>query len=191
MSIRNWKANFHVQKIKTEFLHPTGGCFTAENFKVDWEQKQATYPAGKTSQSWQPALDTHGHPVIHIRFSKSDCRICSLQPQCTHSQPPRRTFTVQPQQQQLALQAAREREKTDAFKKQYARRAGIEGTISLGVRSFDLRRTRYIGLAKTHLQHVLIACGMNLMRLARWLSGETATQPRPTAFARLYQASFA
>ena len=169
---------------------PEGG-FTAENFKVDWEQKQATCPAGKTSQSWQPALDTHGHPVIHIRFSKADCRICSLQPQCTHSQPPRRTFTVQPQQQQLALQAAREREKTDTFKKQYARRAGIEGTISLGVRSFDLRRTRYIGLAKTHLQHILIACGMNLMRLARWLSGETPAQPRPTAFARLYQASSA
>jgi hypothetical protein len=38
--------------------------------------------------------------------------------------------------------------KTDTFKKQYASRAGIEGTISQGVRSMDLRRSRYIGLAK-------------------------------------------
>ena len=28
---------------------------------------------------------------------------------------------------------------------------GIEGTISQGVRRFDLRRTRYLGLEKTHL----------------------------------------
>jgi len=56
--------------------------------------------------------------------------------------------------------------------------------------TFDLRQTRYIGLAKSHLQHIFIACGMNLMRLARWLSGETPAQPRPTAFTRLYNASF-
>jgi transposase len=169
----------------------TEGGFSAENFKVDWEQKQATCPAGKTNQYWQPGLDNHGNAMIHILFKRADCGICPLHVQCTRSQPPRRTFTVRPKLQQLALQAAREREKTEAFKKQYAQRSGIEGTISLGVRSFDLRRTRYIGLAKTHLQHILIACGMNLMRLARWLSGETPTQPRPTAFARLYQASFA
>jgi len=90
----------------------------------------------------------------------------------------------------LALQAARERETTEASKKQYAQRSGIEGTISLGVRAFDLRRTRFIGLAKTHLQHILIACGMNLMLLARWLNGETPAQPRLSAFARFYKASF-
>ncbi len=169
----------------------TEAGFAAEAFKVDWERQQATCPAGKTNQYWQPGLDTRGNASIHIRFNKADCGICPLHIQCTRSQPPRRTITVRPQPQQLALQAAREREKTEAFKKQYAHRAGIEGTISLGVRSFDLRRTRYIGLAKTHLQHILIACGMNLMRLARWLNGEIPAQPRPSAFTRLYQASLA
>jgi hypothetical protein len=33
----------------------------------------------------------------------------------------------------------------------YAKRAGIEGTISQGVRSFGLRRSRYRGEAKAHL----------------------------------------
>ena len=165
--------------------------FAAEAFKVDWERQQATCPAGKTNQYWQPALDSRGNPSIHIRFDPADCGVCPLQIQCTHSKPPRRTFTVRPKPQQLALQAARKREKTEAFKKQYARRSGIEGTISLGVRSFNLRRTRYIGLAKTHLQHILIACGMNLMRLARWLNGETPVQPHLTPFAHLYKASYA
>ena len=167
------------------------GGFAAENFKVDWERKQATCPAGKTNQYWQPAPDSRGNASIHIRFNKADCGVCPLNVQCTRSQPPRRSFTVRPQPQQLALLAAREREKTEAFKKQYAHRTGIDGTISLGVRSFDLRRTRYIGLAKTHLQHILIACGMNLMRLARWLNGEKPAQPRSTPFARLFTASYA
>jgi IS5 family transposase len=67
---------------------------------------------------------------------------------------------------QLALEATRARETTEAFKKQYAHRAEIEGTISLGVCTFDLRRARYLGLAKTHLQHILVACVINLTRLA-------------------------
>jgi transposase len=167
------------------------GGFAAEAFKVDWDHKQATCPAGKTNQYWQPGVDPRGNPAIHIRFNKADCGACPFNVQCTRSHPPRRSFTVRPQPQQLALQAAREREKTEAFKTKYAHRAGIEGTLSLGVRSFDLRRTRYIGLAKTHLQHILIACGMNLMRLARWLNGEKPAQPRPTPFARLFTPSYA
>ncbi len=36
--------------------------------------------------------------------------------------------------------------------KTYNKRAGIEGSISQGVRRSALRQSRYIGLAKTHLQ---------------------------------------
>jgi transposase len=65
----------------------------------------------------------------------------------------------------VALQAARERQATDEFRQRYAVRAGVEGTISQGTRSFDLRRARYIGLAKTHLQHILVAAAINLQLL--------------------------
>ncbi len=51
---------------------------------------------------------------------------------------------------QLALQAAREREKTSVFKGQYVVRAGVEGTISQAVNKLDMRRSRYRGIAKTH-----------------------------------------
>jgi len=72
-------------------------------------------------------------------------------------------------------QAARAREKTKAF----AKRAGIEGTLLQGVCCCDLRRARYIGLAKTHLQHILIAAAMNLMRVAHWLAEEPLARARP------------
>ena len=46
------------------------------------------------------------------------------------------------------------------------RRAGIEGTLSKAVRVNGLRRSRYIGAAKTHLQQVLTAADINLGRVA-------------------------
>ena len=41
--------------------------------------------------------------------------------------------------------------------------------MSEGVQMHHLRRTRYIGLAKTHLQHLMTAVAINLKRLFNWL----------------------
>jgi IS5 family transposase len=67
----------------------------------------------------------------------------------------------------------------------YKRRAGIEGTISQGVRSFGLRRARYWGQAKTHLQHVATAAAMNLSRIADWLGDIPRAKTRKSRFTRL------
>ena len=85
------------------------------------------------------------------------------------------------------MQAARQRQETAAFKAQYALRAGVESTLSQGVRRFDLRRSRYIGLARTHLQQTLNAIAMNVVRIIDWLKGRTCgTQRRKEGyFARL------
>ena len=48
-----------------------------------------------------------------------------------------------------------------------------------------LRRSRYIGLAKTHLQHLVTAAAINLMRLATWIRDTPVVQSRRSAFARL------
>lgn len=37
--------------------------------------------------------------------------------------------------------------------------------MSQGVRAFGMRRSRSIGLAKTHLQHIGIAAAINLARI--------------------------
>jgi transposase len=74
---------------------------------------------------------------------------------------------------------------TTAFKAQYADRAGIESTLSQGVRAFGLRRSRYIGLAKTHLQHILIAVGINLKRVMVWFTHPQPTKPYVPPFVAL------
>jgi hypothetical protein len=57
-----------------------------------------------------------------------------------------------------ALRQNRRRENAEEFKEEYRNRAGIEGTISQGVRAFGLRRSRYMGISKTRLMvHTFIA----------------------------------
>jgi transposase len=57
------------------------------------------------------------------------------------------------------------------------------------VRAFDLRRSRYIGQAKTHLQHVSIAAAINIVRIVAWLDGDELAPTRVSAFQRLSDAA--
>lgn len=161
--------------------------FAASQFVVDWQQERATCPAGKTSSSWTQAQDRRGSPVITIKFAVQDCGPCPHRQGCTHTQAtsPRRTLTVRPQARYQALQAGRQRQATEEFKAQYNRRAGIEGTLSQGIRAFGLRQARYRGQAKVHLQHALIATALNLSRLFAWLIGQSRAKTRQPAFMRL------
>jgi hypothetical protein len=71
-------------------------------------------------------------------------------------------------------------------RRQYATyAAGVEGTISQGSRISDLRRSRYVGLAKTGLLHLLIAAALNFMRVAAWLADVPHAHTRRSAFAKL------
>jgi DDE family transposase len=84
-----------------------------------------------------------------------------------------------------ALFAARQRESTDTFKENYRHRAGIEGTHSQATRTMGLRRSRYIGLHKTHLAHLAVATAVNVVQLMSWLRGETPAQTRTSPFKRV------
>jgi transposase len=68
---------------------------------------------------------------------------------------------------------------------QYDKRAGIEGTLSQGIRAFGLRQCRYRGLPKTRLQHLAIAAAINIDRLAAWLDGRPHAHTRTSRFAAL------
>ena len=162
-----------------------GAGFAAHDFRVDWDRQEATCPEGRISSSWTPAVDRRRNEVVKVKFSGADCGVCPSQARCTRSSPARRTVTVRHRAEHEALQAGRQRERPAEFAAEYARRAGVEGTIAQGTRSHGLRRSRYVGLAKTHLQHLMTATAMNVVRLLRWLAGQTKAMTRPSAFARL------
>ncbi|MET7763660.1 transposase, partial [Streptomyces sp. NPDC005393] len=78
---------------------------------------------------------------------------------------------------------------TEDWQRRYAIRAGIEATLSQNVRACGLRRSRYRGLARTHVQHVLTALACNLTRVADWIAEPTTTRRRSTRFHALCTAT--
>ena len=104
-----------------------------------------------------------------------------------HIQRQRRSITLRPEAQYKALQNARQREPTADYQADYALRSGIEGTLSEGIRAHGLRRARYIGLAKTHFQHLMTATAINCKRIHRWLKGLPHEATRTSQFAKLME----
>lgn len=159
--------------------------FCAENFLVDWQQQQAVCPAGKTSSSWSDAKTETAKQVVKIKFSVKDCQVCSFRADCTKSKRVRRTLTILPEVQYESQRKIREREKTAEYRKEYQRRSRIEGTISQAVRGFGIRRSRYLGQAKTHLQQVVSATAINFVRVNNWLHEVPVAKTRQPLFARV------
>jgi len=154
-------------------------------FAIHWENQRVTCPRGKTSILWCERKDQYGNEVIDVRFDAQDCHVCVQRAQCTRAKKYGRTLKLRSKVQHEALQEARQYQCTDDFKERYKKRAGVEGLVSQGVRCCGLRRSRYIGLAKTHLQHILTAAAINLTRAVSWVQGTPRATTRVSAFAAL------
>jgi transposase len=159
--------------------------FDVAHFRVDWDAQIITCPQGRASLRWCETQTARGRPMIHIDFSPTDCTPCPVRSRCTRAKTLPRSLTLQPRAEHEAIQAARQRQVTSEFATLYARRAGIEGTLSQGVRAFGMRQARYRGLAKTHLQQVATATASNLGRIANWVNGVPRSRTRCSRFAAL------
>lgn len=162
----------------------TEGAFDISHFQIDFETKTATCPQGHTTTQWYERTGSRGKPALQADFPKTVCKNCSVRERCTTAKRGRHIGFI-PEQEFLALRAARQRETTEEFKETYKKRAGVEGTISQAVGVLGMRRTRYRGIDKVHLQHLMTAAAMNLMRVIDWLAGKKRSTTRISAFARL------
>src|SRR5262245_16538778 len=113
-----------------------GNGFDISNFRVEWDREKVICPAGRESSSWKPMIDGRGNDFIHVAFARSDCSVCVHLSQCTSAKGRRRTVNIKPKELHEALQQNRQREKTKEFKGEYSKRAGVEGTVSQGVREY-------------------------------------------------------
>ncbi len=161
------------------------GAYPIEKFEVNWANKQVRCPQGKLSASWSEPTAGAVNPRIAVVFPKRDCDACSARALCTRSPHRARQIKLLPQPQQAALTAARKWYDSEEGRELYARRAGIEGTLSQGVRAFGLRRARYRGLVKTHLQHIATAVAINLDRIFAWLEAVPRAATRTSRFVAL------
>jgi hypothetical protein len=127
-----------------------------------WDQQQVRCPQGHLSMAWWEHGGGQGSRPIIVEFDKHTCETCPVRPSCTRAKHTGRRLRLPPQDQYEALHEAQTWSASEEGQQLYKRRAGVEGTLSQGVRAFGLRRTRYWGEAKTHLQHVAIAAAMGI-----------------------------
>ncbi|MDQ4075816.1 MAG: transposase, partial [Chloroflexota bacterium] len=165
-----------------------GQGYDLTHFQIDWEAQHVTCPNGKTSASWVLRQDKQGQPRYEVMFNSSDCAPCPARDLCTKSKRQRRKLTFRPQHEHELIQSARDYQQTDDFQVRYNGRAGVEGTISQAVVALDMRRARYRGHTKTHLQHVATATAINIKRVFSWWNDVPSTQTKPTRFAALMAA---
>ncbi len=159
--------------------------FDVANFRIDWEKKTVTCPQERQSIRWSKTKTARGRKMIHVGFAPEECAACPSRPLCTRAKNLPRTLTLQPREEHEAIQFARKRQRTEDFASIYSHRAGIEGTISQGVRAFGLRQARYRGLERTHLQELATATAVNVGRIANWLNGFPTAITRRSRFAAL------
>jgi transposase len=157
-----------------------GKGFDQAHFQIDWVTRQATCPQGQTSARLSRAAER-----MEIVFATEVCAACPVRTDCTHSQTTGRVLHVRPQAAHEALQARRHEQETAAFRQAYQTRAGIEGTLSQAVRGMGIRRARYDGLPKVHLQHVLSAVSINVVRIDAVLTNTPRGKTRRSHFAML------
>ncbi|WP_327043812.1 IS1182 family transposase [Microbispora sp. NBC_01189] len=125
-------------------------------FAVDWDNQQVVCPQGQASASWSPCLQ-RGSDAIVVMFPATSCRPCPVRTQCTTSKRGSRQLTLRPQAFQQALDSARAEQTSKQWQDKYKIRAGVEGTMRQAIAVTGIRRARYRGIDKVHLEHVFSA----------------------------------
>jgi transposase len=162
------------------------GGIDASQFQIDWDNHQAQCPMGKQSAYWHEyQTKEYSRPVVKIRFRNEDCLNCLSRTKCVRNKKAGRSLQVPSREMYEALEQTRRKLASSEGRNEYRKRAGIEGTISQGVRRGTLRRSRYRGLEKTHLQEVATATAINIVRAVNFLNLEPPAKTRVSRFARL------
>jgi hypothetical protein len=159
------------------------------HFTIDFDTRKATCPQGQSSTCWNPVTQRGTHAIV-IKFAAATCRPCPVRDQCTRTTHPQygRQLTVPPREVHHAQLAARAAQDTPQWQADYARRAGVEGTIRQAVAVTGIRRARYRGLPKTRLEHIYSAVALNLIRLDAYWNGNALDRTRTSHLTRLEHA---
>ena len=158
-----------------------GRGYARADFTIDYDTRAVTCPQGKTAAAWTPCTQ-RGQATIVATFAAADCGPCPARPLCTTAT--RRQLTLLPRDLAQAQAAARAAEKEISFQADYARRAGAEGAMHQAA-SHGARRARYRGLPKTRLDHLYMACALNLLPLHAYWTGTPLDRQRTSHLARL------
>lgn len=149
------------------------GRFTKYDFTIDWETTTCHCPGDQAST--KTYTDQKTGKITAFIFNKSQCNRCPLRDQCT-KHGAGKTIKLHPEEQKR--RGIVKQTNTLEFKAMYRTRAKVERKVA-HIIHHGMRKSRYIGKAKTLIQLAFISAGVNLKRLF------TLTKEDVSAFASL------
>jgi transposase len=160
--------------------------FGRDDFHIDFDRRQVTCPQGQVSKGWHgpyPTSSPTAAPLIVARFTKRQCQPCPVRAQCTTSRDSARNVGFPPRELRDLQVRVRSEQHTPEWQARYAVRSGVESTVNEFAHGHGMRRCRYRGQPKAHLQHVFTAIAVNIERLSGLSSaGEVPPARPPTTF---------
>jgi len=140
--------------------------FLNERFSYDPASQTMTCPAGKVARNPRRGPRRDASRLVFI-FDAADCRVCLLQSRCTTSRKGGRRVMVSDYREEH--ERARALAKTEEYALLLRARSRIEPKHAEAKRFHGMRRARYRGLVKMHLQAYLTATILNVKRMTRLL----------------------
>jgi Transposase DDE domain len=92
-----------------------------------------------------------------VKFTKGQCQPCPVRTQCTASRQGAWNVGFPPRELRDLQLRVRAEQQTPDWQTRYAVRSGAESTINEVANGHGMRRCRYRGQPKAHLQHIFTA----------------------------------
>jgi hypothetical protein len=125
------------------------GGIDASQFQIDWDHRQARCPMGKQSVYWyEYQTKEYARSVVKIKFKPQDCLNCQSRNQCVRNKKAGRSLQIPNREMYEALEQTRRKLASSEGRNEYRKRAGIEGTISQGVRRGTLSEVKIPGFGE-------------------------------------------
>ncbi|MEV0696270.1 transposase [Streptomyces sp. NPDC050388] len=151
----------------------TGDGFARENFIIDFDRREVTCPNGQASgnRNELPAMA----PYTVVRFDTRHCGPCPERSSCTSGAA--RTVNFLPRRLHEFQGRNRADQQDPQGQRLCASRSGVEGTMNELVNGHRMRRCRYHGVAKAHVQHALTAIAVTIERFSAQEPEDAAYRP--------------
>jgi transposase len=149
------------------------GLYTKDDFKIDMADGTIECPDEKIVVFNSESMPSSGRTVC---FGIENCDKCSKKDKCTKGKNGR-TIHINPNESEILKEKSFQ--KTDAFKKDYAKRANVERTIS-ELTKHGARQGRFIGTVKTRFQLLLSAINHNVKKIMKHIANKNQDTIRDT-----------
>jgi transposase len=148
--------------------------FGIRDFDISEDLQSITCPNGITSHKYSVHEKTQKAPgYIQFKFDKKDCNVCPLRDECL---PVYNKGKRKPRFRRVNISVrydARLRDlkrvKTPEFEEAYRNRFKVERRFATMVANHGLRRSRYMGLARTSVHIIMANMASNIIRMVNLL----------------------